>query len=155
MEIRRLEQADITGCAAVLHSIPEWFGIQESNEAYIRDVETLPSYVAIENGVVIGFLSVKQHFESASEIHIVAVGRSRHRHGVGRALIEAAEADVRASGCKLLQVKTLGPSDEDEGYRKTREFYAALGFIPLEETTAFWGPENPTLVMVKVLDDGE
>jgi hypothetical protein len=39
----------------------------------------------------------------------------------------------------------------DEGYDRTRRFYEAVGFLPLEETTAFWGPDNPTLVMVKVL----
>ena len=62
-------------------------------------------------------------------------------------------ADIRTSNRSRSAglLKTLGPSNPDEGYRKTREFYSALGFLPLEETTAFWGPEQPTLVMVKVL----
>lgn len=153
MTIRRLELADIPACEAVLRSIPQWFGIQEANEAYIRDLEILPSYVAVADGAVVGFLSVKEHFPSASEVHIVAVERSSHRRGIGRALISAAEADLRRPECKLLQVKTLGPSDDDEGYRNTRAFYEALGFIPLEETVAFWGADNPALIMVKVLDD--
>lgn len=108
--------------------------------------------MAIEAGLVVGFLSVKQHFPSAAEIHVIAVERSSHRRGIGKALLEAAEADLRAADCQLLQVKTLGPSDDDEGYRRTREFYIALGFIPLEETDAFWGPENPTLLMAKPID---
>jgi hypothetical protein len=65
--------------------------------------------------------------------------------------VHEAEARLIADGVRLLQVKTLGPSMPDEGYGKTRAFYAALGFLPLEETMAFWGEENPTLIMVKAL----
>ena len=151
MEIRRLEHADIDACKRILQSLPEWFGIEESNRGYVRDLETLPSYVAIVDGEVAGFLSLKRHFPAASEIHVIAVAPSMHRHGIGRALVEEAEAALRAAGVPLLQVKTLGPSNPDEGYRKTREFYEALGFLPLEETTALWGPDNPSLIMVKVV----
>jgi hypothetical protein len=48
-------------------------------------------------------------------------------------------------------VKTLGPSHPDVHYARTRSFYEALGFIGLEETTAFWGEANPCLIMVKAL----
>jgi hypothetical protein len=47
-------------------------------------------------------------------------------------------------------VKALGPSHPSINAR-TRSFYEALGFIALEETTAFWGEANPCLIMVKVL----
>ena len=151
MKIRRLEPADIGACERILRALPEWFGIEESNRAYIRDLDTLPSYVAIADGEVVGFLSLKHHFPAKSEIYVLAVERSLHRQGVGRALVERAEAGLRAAGVALLQVKTLGPSHPDDAYRKTREFYAALGFLALEETTALWGPDNPSLIMVKVL----
>jgi hypothetical protein len=51
---------------------------------------------------------------------------------------------------RLLQVKTLGPSAEWEPYERTRRFYRALGFIPLEEHLHLW-PSDPALVMVKPL----
>ena len=76
--------------------------------------------------------------------------RQAHQQGVGRALVDAAEGDLRRRGSRLLEVKTLGPSHPDEGYRKTRAFYTALGFLPLEETN-LWGPDQPSLIMVKVL----
>ncbi|MCI0815366.1 MAG: GNAT family N-acetyltransferase [Chloroflexi bacterium] len=151
MKIRRLEPADIRACERILRALPEWFGIEESNRAYIRDLDTLLSYVAIVDGEVAGFLSLKHHFPTASEIDVLAVERSLHRRGVGRALVERAEAGLRAAGVALLEVKTLGPSNPDEGYRKTREFYTALGFLALEETATQWGPDNPSLIMVKVL----
>jgi len=76
----------------------------------------------------------------------------RHRRGIGRELVEAAAAQVAANGTRLLQVKTLGPSEPSADYARTRSFYEAVGFIGLEETTAFWGEANPCLIMVKVLD---
>jgi GNAT superfamily N-acetyltransferase len=45
-----------------------------------------------------------------------------HRHGVGRAMLRAAEARLAAEGVEFLQVKTRGPSKPDEGYDKTRAF---------------------------------
>ena len=54
---------------------------------------------------------------------------------------------------RLLQVKTLGPSRPDPGYRQTRRCYQAMGLAPLEEITGLW-PENPCLLMVKVLGAG-
>jgi GNAT superfamily N-acetyltransferase len=74
-----------------------------------------------------------------------------HRRGVGRALVGSAEEWCGAEGVQYLQVKTLGPSAADEGYQRTRAFYFALGFVPLEETTAFWGERQPALILVKHL----
>ena len=76
--------------------------------------------------------------------------RAFHRQGAGRALVSAVEADLRADGAELLEVKTLGPSRPDPGYDRTRQFYAAMGFRPLEEIGGLW-PGNPCLVMVKVI----
>lgn len=151
MLVRRLEPADIPSCERVLATLPDWFGIEESNRAYIRDLETLPAYVAEVDGAIAGFLAIKDHFPMSSEVHVLAVDRAQHRQGIGRALLAAAERDLVAASVRLLQVKTLGPSEPDQGYESTRSFYGALGFIPLEETAAFWGAENPTLIMVKPL----
>src|SRR5262249_54767667 len=87
---------------------------------------------------------------SAAEIYLMAVDRASHRCGVGRALVEALERDLRADGVRLLQVKTLGPTDPDVGYQGTRQFYTSLGFEPLEELVGLW-PGNPCLIMVKTL----
>ena len=66
-------------------------------------------------------------------------------------LVEHAEQMLRDTGREYLQVKTLGPSHPDTHYAATRAFYAACGFLPLQETAAFWGEEQPCLIMVKRL----
>jgi ribosomal protein S18 acetylase RimI-like enzyme len=95
-------------------------------------------------------MSLRQHNPITSEIEVLAVAPDLHRRGAGRALVTAAEASLRESGARLLEVKTLGPSHPDEGYRRTRAFYEAMGFLPLDEVD-IWAPGNPALILVKPL----
>jgi GNAT superfamily N-acetyltransferase len=137
---------------SILADLPQWFGRPESNAAYAAAGERLPGHVATTaEGEDIGVALVEQHFPQTAEIHLIAVKARWHRQGVGRALLAAAEADLRAAGAQMLTVKTLGPSTPDEGYRRTREFYPALGFLPLEEFPDFWGPGTPCLFLARPL----
>jgi N-acetylglutamate synthase-like GNAT family acetyltransferase len=149
--VRPLTLDDIPACEQLLAGLPNWFGIREANEQYIRDLAVLPSFVATIDGEIAGFATIHHHNPDAAELHIIAVDRERHRTGIGRLLLERVQQEARHAGARLLQVKTLGPSNPDEGYARTRQFYLAMGFIPLEETTAFWGEGQPTLIMVKPL----
>ena len=58
--------------------------------------------------------------------------------------------EVEARDVEYLQVKTLGPSDPDAGYARTRRFYEPRGFVPLEEPHDLW-EDNPCLLLVKRL----
>ncbi len=139
--------------AAILADLPEWFGRPESTAEYVGDAGHMPTYLARrEDRTAVGILLLNQHFPQSAEVHLMAVLREHHGQGVGRALVEAAAADAAADGVRLLQVKTLGVADPDPHYAATRRFYEAVGFVPLEETTAFWGEDTPCLVMVKPLD---
>jgi len=81
----------------------------------------------------------------------MAVDRDRHRQGIGRALLRAAEDELSADGVRFLQVKTLSDSRKDDNYERTREFYLAQGFTPLEEFPDLWDKDNPCLLLVKSL----
>ena len=138
-------------CAEILATIPHWFGIPESNAAYIRDVEHMPMFAAIEDGRVLGFLALKVHTPHAVEIHVMGVRPEHHRAGLGRALVARAEAWVRAQGAHFFTVKTLSSIDPDPGYAKTRAFYSAMGFVPIEEFGTLWNPDNPAVMLAKYL----
>ena len=138
-------------CAEILASLPHWFGIPESNAAYKRDVESLPTFVAEDNGRVQGFIALKQHTPFAFEIHVMGVRLEKHRNGFGRALVERAEQYARTRGARFLTVKTRSPSRPDPGYLKTLAFYEAVGFLPIEEFPTLWDPENPALMLIKSL----
>jgi GNAT superfamily N-acetyltransferase len=121
---------------------------------YVRDLKSLPGLVAVNDREVVGFIVLRRHNPQAGEVRVMAVHRDHRRRGIGRALVEATGREL-AGEVRLLQVKTLGPSHPDEGYKQTRAFYAAMGFIPIEETTAFWGEKQPCLIMVKPLPEVE
>ena len=139
-------------CRALIAALPGWFGIPDSNAAYLRDLSLLPSWVAVIDSQVAGAITLEQHFPDSFEVHFMAVRPEYHRRGIGRALLERLEAEVRAGGGRWLHVKTLGPSHPDPHYARTRAFYDAMGFSPLFESSALWSADNPALVLVKRLE---
>lgn len=134
-------------CDGVLGDLSDWFGFEDVNAAYVRDVAELPTFAIGDDA----FLALKVHNPRAAELYVIGVRRDRHRQGLGTALLEAAEAYLRARDVEYLQVKTLGPSYPDEGYERTRRFYETRGFVPLEEIHGLWDTDNPCLLMVKRL----
>jgi len=143
-------------CRRLLAGLPEWFG-SSAVAGYVADLERFPSWVASlppgspVAGSPVGCVSVTAPQSAAFEVHLLAVAREHHRHGVGSLLLLVAERWARHCGARLLQVKTTGPSSGDPAFVSTRAFYEARGFTPLFESDRLWGPENPALVLVKVL----
>jgi ribosomal protein S18 acetylase RimI-like enzyme len=134
-----------------MRALPQWFGLEQSLLDYVEAARTLPTFIAEEDSVHVGFLTLKLHTPQAAEILAMGVLPAAHRRGIGRALVEAATQYALSQSAHLLQVKTLGPSHPSENYARTRAFYESLGFLPMEETTTVWGEANPCLIMVKPL----
>ena len=138
-------------CEELLRALPDWFGIEEAVRRYAEEVERMECLAAYEDGEAAGFLALKRHGQYASEIHVMAVRPGLHRRGIGRLLVEAAESSLRRRGTEFLTVKTLSPARESPEYARTRAFYEALGFRPVEEFPDLWGPANPAVLYVKRL----
>jgi GNAT superfamily N-acetyltransferase len=150
MPLEVVRRQDPDAVRQILATIPEWFGIPEANASYVEDAARLPSYLAVDGEDVVGVALLNEHFPSSRELHLIAVRRDRHRQGAGRALLAAVEDDLRARGVRILEVHTVGPSREDAGYARTREFYLASGFVPMNELQRIdW--DGPTLILVKPL----
>lgn len=143
--VRRAAGAD---CVSILAQLPEWFGIPESNAQYAQAAEREQAWVAEDSGEALGLMVLMDHGFSAIDVHLLAVRPHLHRQGVGRTLIDKACAVARELGKPFVTVKTRGPSLPYEPYERTRAFYEAVGFQPLEEITEIWGPENPCLIMI-------
>lgn len=138
----------------ILRALPEWFGIEEATQMYIREAGEHPTLLAVDrerDSLPIGFLTLVEHSVDAAEIYVMGVLPEYHRRGAGKALLEAAEGYLRERGVRFLQVKTLSNKHPDEGYKKTRAFYRAMGFRLLEEFPELWGPANPCWQLVKVI----
>jgi GNAT superfamily N-acetyltransferase len=149
VKVREQRSGDV--CRAVLSTLPTWFGIPESVEDYVAKADEHPTVVATVGGDDVGILTLVVHTPYAAEVYAMGVRPEHHRHGLGRQMLEVAESWLRERDIEYLQVKTLSPRHPDPGYVKTRAFYFAAGFRPLEEFAELWRPENPALLMVKTL----
>jgi GNAT superfamily N-acetyltransferase len=138
-------------CRRVLATLPTWFGIPESVEDYVAKADEHPTVVARADGADVGVLTLLVHTPYAAEVYVMGVRPEHHRQGIGRQMLGVAETWLRERDIEYLQVKTLSPRHPDPGYVKTREFYFAAGFRPLEGFPELWQPENPALQMVKTL----
>ena len=132
----------------IFRALPDWFGIPAAVDKYCAEIDHLPTWLAYDREMAVGFVSVKQHNAYCAEIYVMGVLPEYQRRGLGRALLNAAQSWLRQQGTEYLQVKTLGPSRSDENYAQTRAFYEAAGFRPLEEIRSIWDEENPCLIMI-------
>ena len=144
------------GCSAeverILRALPEWFGIEAATQGYIDSAQTKETLLATVDGTAVGFLMIERHFPESAEIYCIAVLPDYHAKGVGKLMLEDAEAHLKADGVRFLQVKTVGPERECPQYAKTRAFYQAVGFEPLEIFPTLWDPDTPCLLLLKTLE---
>ena len=114
-------------CEAVLRSLPQWFGIEDALQMYVRDSENLPTFALEEAGQLVAFLSLREHFPQAWEVHCIAVSASHRGMGLGSRLLGHAEDWLASQGVRFLQIKTISGTSSDPNYAETRQFYFARG----------------------------
>ena len=131
----------------VLEALPDWFGIEESREEYIRESARMPFWVSFAQEKPVGCIALRQTSPHAAEICGMGVRKEMHRQGVGRALFAALRDYARAKGYRFWQVKTVALGVYPE-YDATRSFYEACGFCELEVFPTLWDEGNPCSVMV-------
>ena len=148
--VRLIDSPDQRAAIArqVLEALPDWFGIPESREAYIRDSRAQPFWADLEDGAVRGFLALKETSPYTAELAVMGVLPAYHRQGIGRALFAAFHQYAREKGYAFLQVKTV-----QEGcyasYDQTNAFYRSLGFRELECFPTLWDRQNPCQIYIR------
>jgi ribosomal protein S18 acetylase RimI-like enzyme len=152
--IRALSPADAAACDAIVLTLPYHFGHEGGRGECAHSVRTQPGLVAVEEGEVVGFLTVQRHDPKSAEITWMAVRADRRRHGHGRALIERTVDDLARDGVELLSVLTMAesePEDRDtDNYAETRGFYRALGFVSLREL-ALEGWDDRAVILARTV----
>ena len=138
----------------VLEALPDWFGVEESREAYIRESREQVFFAAEEDGAPVGFLCLKRTGDATAELAVMGVLQAYHRRGVGRALFVAAKAHAAAAGFSFLQVKTV-QMGRYEDYDRTNLFYRSLGFRELQVFPTLWDEANPCQVYVMALREDQ
>jgi GNAT superfamily N-acetyltransferase len=138
-------------CDTILHALPDWFGVEASIADYIQKTRDMIFFTAYDGEAPVGFIALKRHNEYTAEVSVMGILKEYHLQGIGARLIAACEERCRKDGAVYLTVKTLDESRSSASYGKTRAFYRAMGFIPLEVFPLFWDADNPCLFMAKYI----
>ncbi|WP_106461033.1 GNAT family N-acetyltransferase [Anaerococcus sp. Marseille-P3915] len=136
----------------ILNDLPEWFGLAESTEAYIRDSQDKPFLAAFYEGNPVGFIVLNATSQDSSEIFVMGIKKAFHRQGAGRVLNEKYEILAKSLGNLYSQVKTV-QSGHYEEYDITNNFYKAIGYKELEVFPTLWDEWNPCQIYIKYLGD--
>lgn len=134
----------------VLEALPDWFGVAESREEYIRDSVGQPFFAAFDDERPIGFLYLKETGKDTVSLYVMGVLKEYHRKGIGRQLFERAREAAIRLGYSFMQVKTV-QMGKYEDYDRTNRFYLSLGFREFEVFPTLWDELNPCQIYVMSL----
>lgn len=138
----------------ILEELPEWFGIPEAREAYIRNCTDKLFFAAFDNELPVGFLYLEETGRDTAELYVMGVRKPYHRQGIGRALFETAKRTANEKGYSFLQVKTVKMGCYQQ-YDDTNRFYLSLGFKEFEMIPDLWSENNPCQIYVMYIGNDQ
>ena len=154
MEIKeitdRQEKQDIT--RLILESLPDWFGIEESRDNYIKESADNILVAAYEQDKPVGFLCLKETGKDTIELSVMGILKEYHRKGIGKKLFDKAKQIAISNGYSFMQVKTVQMGKYEE-YDNTNRFYLSLGFKEFEVIEDLWDENNPCQIYVMYIGD--
>lgn len=152
MEIKQIvdnvEKQKIT--RYVLEALPDWFGIPEAREEYVKDSVEKIYFCAYNENKPVGFLYLKETGKDTVELAVMGILKEYHRNGIGKELFSHAKIAAYEKGYSFIQVKTVQMGKYEE-YDKTNLFYLALGFKEFELFPTLWDEWNPCQIYVMAL----
>ena len=102
-----------------------WEDRQVADIAEYLDAESDQVQVAMGGDRVVGFVGIRLHpDDQMGEIYVLAVDPDQQRTGIASALMDAATAQMRAKGAKMVMVET----GDDPGHAASRAAYEQYGF---------------------------
>ena len=131
----------------ILEALPDWFGIEESREQYIKESAEQICIGAIDNEEYVGFLCLKETGKATLELAVMGILKDYHRQGIGRKMFMIAKDIAREKGYSFLQVKTVQMGRYAD-YDDTNRFYISLGFKEFEVFPTLWDEANPCQIYV-------
>lgn len=146
MNLRPFRAADLNVLAQIDRACfpPEVSYSRKELESFIGQPEAR-TWVAVEGESVVGFLVVDRVPEQLGHIITVDVVEAWRGRGVGKQLMEAAEAWAEALGLRLMSLETA------EDNRAAQRFYEARGYEKRRRVRHYYANGADAWVMVKRL----
>jgi ribosomal protein S18 acetylase RimI-like enzyme len=125
---------------------------EELIDAYLAEgkVSGYVLLVAEENGVTLGHICFGDTplTEGTWDIFWIAVSKQQQGKGVGRALMSAAEEEIKTNRGRLILIETSSTIE----YEKTRRFYHNIGYSVICRIPDFYTPGDDKIVLEKRFD---
>lgn len=134
----------------ILEELPEWFGIEESRENYIKESAEQYFFVALDENQAKGFLCLKETGKDTIELSVIGVLKEYHRQNIGKKLFTYAKKFASYHGYSFIQVKTVQMGHYEQ-YDNTNRFYLNLGFKEFEVFPSLWDEWNPCQIYIMSL----
>ena len=136
----------------ILNDLPEWFGMPESTEEYIRDSKDKPFIACFLDNDAVGFVVLNSTSRDCADIFVMGIKKNYHRMGIGTKLNDAYEELAKKLGYTYTQVKTVQSGHYKE-YDITNNFYKSVGYKELEVFPTLWDEWNPCQIYIKYIGD--
>lgn len=102
-----------------------WQARQIEDVGALLDQGEVSVWLLLDGQHLLGFLGFQLHPEDQmGAIHIIAIAPDRQGQGLGKRLMQFAEAHIRDAGMSMVMVETVG----DSGHAPARAAYEASGY---------------------------
>lgn len=154
--VRPAVSSDRAVITNILKNTPEFAPVDfkvacELLDAYIEDPKGsgYPTFVAECGGSIAGYICFGPTplTEGVWDIYWIAVGRSMRGMGIGRALIEFVETEVRKLGGRMLLIETSSSGP----YQPARQLYLRMGYRIAATVSDFYKDGDDKVVFQKKL----
>ena len=156
IKIRKMTRRDKPSLMSLLRDTPEFtpaelIVAEEVIDSYLRDTEKSGYFtiVSVEGKTVNGYLCYGPTplTEGTWDLYWAAVSRNVRGKGIGKALWEIGEADIREQGGRLAVIETSSKPN----YESTRRFHEARGYKPVGSIADFYAVGDDKMIYVKRL----
>ncbi len=105
-----------------------------------------------EDGVVVGaaYYAPEPFSDRMWNLYFIAVSPFQQGRGIGGALLDHVERELREAGPDVAQVLIVETSSTDQ-YARTRQFYPKQGYVEEARIRRFYGPNDDKVVYWKLI----
>jgi len=156
LKIRPMTQSDKPHLMKILHDTPEFkpsevLVAEEVIDSYLYDPVGSGYYTLIAevDSAVVGYICYGPTplTDGTWDMYWQAVAREKRGQGIGSALMEAAEVEIRKAKGRLAIIET----SSTPAYEKTRRFHLGQGYEIIGCIPDFYAPGDDKLIMQKRL----
>jgi ribosomal protein S18 acetylase RimI-like enzyme len=152
--IRPMDASDKLALMAIIKQIPEFEPdevpiAEEVIDCYLKSPENSGYYILIaEHDLSLaGYVGYGNTplTKGTWDIYWIGVEPGKQGRGIGKALIEAAESDIKKRGGRLILLET----SSKPAYKKTRAFYTARGYTQIATIADFYSLGDDLVIFEK------